>query len=560
MKVLTQSLRRPMSMCVVAALIAPVLQAGCGASDGPIAPVLVPASPPVQALASIAKYTLTIRDAATGALVTDSVAVTLTGVGTVNLSGVATTSFTTTNGLVSFGTAPGVVAGATLRVTTSSRAAGWTDGDAVVQVVASAAISPIDVRVTNINRVAQIAATAPIAAAASALTTAAGVSAAAITVSTPAKSVSTVGSATVTLASASVSIPAATRITNAAGQTPTGSLQLTVITPSLDTPAGQRAIPGRTSSDGTRLRISGFMSNLLTDATGARFTQFGSPITARIPIVGDARSDIGARLLAAGDKAPIYVWNPGTRRFVFRTNANVIATPTGLVAEYAKTTFSDDAVAFNDTPTPEMQRCTTKVTFTNLPELDANTDLFPPFVVSGVGSTTYDSFTENTGNSDFRTELGSISTFGLAGSQTPIGNKVFVYFRGQVFSEVVDLQCGDNTIRLATPQNPPTGSMVISTTETCPDGSNRRALAGMVSASLGTAVGLFQIYTGPSTSQPNAPVGSATIRGMPAGSYTVTGYFGANVSQPQTVTVVNGAATNVSIDQPMTCRPVTGGG
>ncbi len=509
--------------------------AGCGSSSDTATPIEVPLSPPVQALTSVAKYNLVLRNSATGALITDSVAITLSGAGTVNVSNAPTTSFTTTNGLQAFATAPGVAAGGTIRVSTQSRAAGWTDGDATITISASDNVQNVEIRLTNITRVAEIPAAVPVAAVAAPVATTGGATTAVVAAATTPKVVSVPGGGTSTIAAASVSIPAATRITNAAGQTPTGALQVTVIAPSLNTPEGQAAIPGDTAADGTLLTIGGLMTNLMTDATGARFTNFSSPVTARMPIATGTRTQDGARLLAAGDTAPIYVWNDTTKRLDFRTNGTVVSTPSGLVAEYPKSSFSRDVFGLAS----PVGVCDVTVNITGRPAGD--TRVVEVRVRLSSARSTANSVT-----------FSGVRT--IFGSPSPPNS---VSLEGGAPS-YVNLACGPNTIPVVFPPLN-TGSIVVNTGEACTGtGAQARALPTIVTAVSGNGEPTSVTTTGSAGTPARA---SATITGLAAGTYSVTPPAVANRTTPaaQNVVVGTGAAT-ANFDYGVACGPATGGG
>jgi hypothetical protein len=471
---------------------------GCGSSDA-VSTTTVANTPPVAALTSVARYQIVLRNAANNALITDPVAITLSGVGTVNMSGVATTSFTTSDGLVAFATTPGVAAGGTLRVSTLSRAAGWTDGDEPVTVRANAAIQTIEIKLTNINRIADIPAAVPVAAAAAPVAVTGGVTTTQTAVVTPPKVVTTITGGTVTLPPISVAMPPATRITNAAGQTPTGPLTLTAVAQSLDTADGRAAIPGGglPTASGTPA-VAGLVTLLATDATGARFTNFSNPVTAQIPVASDTRTTDQSRLLAAGDTYPVRVWNATTNDWDLRATGTVKAASGGLVVEFPTSSFSQYAAAFF----PTTVTCINTINIVGRPAGDTTA-----LTVEAYNSVRGDTVTGVTGNTL------SVTTVAVEGSS---GGDPRVVVRGP--ESLVTQASGRCNAQITVNMNfpaPPPGAVSGNVTESCPNGSNSSGLPGWV-ALMGTGSNTT-ILAVPSAEG----TGAFSFTGVAAGTYNL---------------------------------------
>ncbi len=533
---------------------------GCGASDS-VAPLQVPTTPPVQALASLAKYQLVIRNAATGALVTDSTTVSFAGANIVNLSGAAITGLTVTDGLGSFATAPGVTAGARLTVATLSRAAGWSDGSASVDVVANNSVQVITISVNNTNSAAAVSAinasTAPVVAATAAAPVTGNVVTTVVTSTTPSKTATSVFNIPALIVPAVVSIPTNTRISNAAGQTPTGVVTLAVSAGSIATVAGQNAVPGGfVDPDGDPLEIAGLVTTTLQDANGNRFTNFSAPVTVQTPITPGTQNFEGTGPLVAGDAYPISVWNETTRQWEYSATGIIKAVNGGLVAEFTTTSFSRRALV-RASLTAKMSglperfriardrtRCTMSLNFTGRPA--GNTDAVTVVARSRSRSAYFDAVTGNTAAP--RRPNNWIDP-GAAGDQAAR----IVAVRDSDFTELANFVspngCGVQQVALAFPA-PPTGSIVVSTTEACADTTGSRPVPTNVSAVTGTAVPRTGYTTG----------GTVTLTALPAGTYSVkaTGTGGrADITQS---VAVGAGAVNANFVFPLNCVPATGGG
>jgi hypothetical protein len=527
--------------------------AACSGGSETAAPVEVVTSPPVAVLTSVAKYQLVLRNAATGALITDPTTVTLSGVNLVNLTGGAVTSLTVTDGLASFATAPGVAAGGTLAIATQSRAAGWADGSTSVNVQALSDVQVITLSLTNTNRVAEIPTTAPIAAAVASVPVTGGVVTAAIQSSTPAKTVTSVTGAAAVLPTATVNIPANTRITNAAGQTPTNPITLVVVTPALNTADGQAQIPGGGQDAGGPTDVAGMLTATLQDAAGNRYTNFSSPVKVTMPMVSGALKFDGSGPLAVGDLYPISTWNAATREWVFSADGLIKQGTSGLVAEFEVSSFSTKGAAgpritalrpgYIGPPVPNT--CAAAVTFTGRPA--GNTQALTARITRTNG--TPGGFTQaiaGTANSFTRTLTFYNPVAFAANVRVTDANGVEL-----ANTNLANLCSAQNTIALNFPAAP-TGSINVSTREQCASGSNNRALPNAaVTAVAGSNV----------RSASSDGAGASTIANLPAGTYTVTPSGMTNRTTPAAQTVVVGAgAVNANFVYTAQCATGTGGG
>lgn len=471
---------RRLAIAVAAGSAGAVGLVACGGGTEPTV-ALVPTTPPTAALASAAKYLVTVRDAATGALVTDATTVSFSGAGVVNLDNAAVTSLTVRDGTAAFGTAPNVSAGSRLTIRTQSRAAGWSDGSATVDVTASGAVRVIDILVTNSRNVAALNASAvPIVAAAASAPTTNGVVAATVAATTPAKTVTNVTGVAEVLAPAGVSIPAGVRITNAAGQPPAGTLTLSITSPSTAAAEGLAAIPGGArTAEGRPVRVAGMVTTTLQDAAGNRFTRFSSPVTVQMPLAaGTRRADRSGPLLP-GDSFPVSVWNETTGRWDAGPAGVVKAVGGGLVLEFQTASFSTRAALDPIDPgnPPEGSiRCQVggSLLLTGWPPTISDDDTVDVYVTlqgfTGHAYTQY-SFGQRM-DDEWRVPLGD--ALFLPGESRAATILVRRSSDQSLLAEVpVADYCAQNTVTMQWPAIP-SGSIEVRVTESCPDGSGTR--------------------------------------------------------------------------------------
>ncbi len=523
---------------------------GCGSSDGAPPVVLVP-PPVVAAQVTTAKYSVVVRDSATGALVTDATTLTFSGAGLINSAGAVLTTATTSSGLLALATGAGTNAAATFTVKSQSRAAGWADGQAVVTVFASTNVQNIEIRVANANRAAALqASTAPVAAAAASAAATAGQLAAPLVVTTAPKTVTSITGTPVVLPPASLSVPATARLTTAAGVAATGSLTLAVVAPSLATAAGLAAVPGgvsavKASSGPTgapitgKLVVAGAASFTLTDGAGNRITNFSEPVIARIPVTPGTRKPTGTGLLAVGDTFPVYVRNQTTNQWDFRRVGNVVASGGGLAVEFPTNTFSEWALLYEQELGVGVVTCESRVTLTggagiagplNVVVEQAADNQLRDFAIAVPGQT-----------------VGPFTVFtsDVTGGTVRVTDSAGFVVANANFSSL----CGTVSVALTAPPPPP-GSMIVNFREQCPDGSNNRAFAGTVT-----------VLTGNNTPISASGTGSVTFTGLVAGSYSVTVHpTGVANPLPATAVSVGTLASTEQVLRTLTCGAGTGGG
>jgi hypothetical protein len=557
---------RRIAIAVAAGSAGAVGLVACGGGTEPTV-ALVPTTPPTAALASAAKYLVTVRDAATGALVTDATTVSFSGAGVVNLDNAAVTSLTVRDGTAAFGTAPNVSAGSRLTIRTQSRAAGWSDGSATVDVTASGAVRVIDILVTNSRNVAALNASAvPIVAAAAPAPTTNGVVAATVAATTPAKTVTNVTGVAEVLAPAGVSIPAGVRITNAAGQPPAGTLTLSITSPSTAAAEGLAAIPGGArTAEGRPVRVAGMVTTTLQDAAGNRFTRFSSPVTVQMPLAaGTRRADRSGPLLP-GDSFPVSVWNETTGRWDAGPAGVVKAVGGGLVLEFQTASFSTRAALDPIDPAnpPEGSlRCNTgSVLLTGWPPTISDDDTVDVYVTrqgfTWPAWTRY-SFGQRMDN-EWRVPL--TDDLFLPGESRAATILVRRSSDQSLLAEVpVADYCAQNTVTMQWPAIPP-GSIEVRVTESCPDGSGTRPVRTTVTGNR-PPIGA-DLYSRTLSGYTDAD-GRVVFRGLPSSNisydFTAEGTRGrADKSSLQILILGNTTSTvGTTIDFEMACANPTG--
>lgn len=534
---------------------------GCGSSAAPEPVIItVPSTPPVSVITSVAKYQVVLRNAATGALITDAVAIAISGAAAVDSTNAAVTTITTSTGLASFATAPSVAAGATLRVNTTSRVAGWADGSATVTVDASSDVQLITISLANTNNVAAVnASTAPVVAAVASAPVTGNVVTAVVTTTTPAKAVTSVVNTPAPIVPAAVTIPASTQITNAAGQTPSGAVTLAITAPSVATAEGQTAVPGGfLDAVGEPLEFAGLVSTTLQDGAGNRFTNFSAPVTVQMPIAVGAQRFDGSGPLVAGDEYPVSVWSEANSRWEYSATGVIKAVGGGLVAEFPTTSFSRralirarSAARMAGLPArfqtaPDRTRCTMTINFSGRPA--GNTQAIS-VVARAVGRSA--SFNAITGNT--ATRANNWIDPGSTGSQAARIVAVRDSDNLELANFVTPDGCGAQTVALNFPAAPPTGSIVVSTTEQCANGTNGSPLPTSVTAL--SAVNAVRSGT-------TSAAGAFTFAAVAAGTYSVTAKSARTgvADLTQSVTVAAGAANaNFVFTRPCTTTTVSGG-
>jgi len=538
---------------------------GCGSGSEPtVAPV--PTTAPSVGLTSAAKYLVAIRDAASGGVVTDPTTVTFSGVNVVNLDGAAVTSLTVRDGLASFGTAPGAVAGSRLTVRTSSRANGWSDGTATIEVVAASGVRVINISVNSTRNVGSLnASTAPVVAMSTPTAINGGEVAATVASTTPAKTVTNVAGASEVLAPASVSIPAGARVSNATGQTPSGTLTLSITSPSTATPEGLSAVPGgqRTAS-GAAVRVAGMVTTTLEDAAGNRFTRFSSPVTVQMPLAAGSRRQDRSGPLVPGDTYPVSVWNETTGRWDSSGTGVVKASGGALVLEFSTSSFSTRAAVEEELQTepPGSLRCNTgSVLLTGWPPTISDDDMVDVYVKRD--KTTWRaweqySFAQRM-DDEWRVRLPE--DLFLPGESRAATILIKRSWGQTLLAEVpVADYCAQNPVTMQWPAIPP-GSIEVRVTESCPDGSGTRPVRTTVSG-----------VRPPTVGEPNGSIltgytdtdGRIVFRGLPSSNilyeFKAEGTRG-RADKTSFGVLIPGAATSTvgtTIDFEMACANPTG--
>ncbi len=554
MKYSTQARQTSLKIAAVAAACAAValgLQ-GCGSSDG-APPVVLIAPPVVAAQVTTAKYNLVIRNAATGALVTDATTVTFSGAGVVSATGAAITSATTSTGLLSLSTGAGVAADATFTVKTQSRAAGWADGESIVTVVASSDVQNIEIRVGNTAQAAAVqASTAPVAAAAASATVASGQLTTPLTVTTAPKTVTSIAGTPVVLVPATVTIPTTAVLTTAAGVQATGALTLSVVSPSVATVEGLAAVPGGTFGITVKgapagvpttgdIDIAGLATFTLSDAAGNRITNFSTPVIARIPVAPGTFNIEETRLLQAGDPFPVYVRNETTNQWDFQVMGVTVVSGTGLAIEFPTNSFSTRAGFVPRTPAT---RCASNLTFTGRGAFAGNLTA----VVVSRGRPSPNNVAATVTRRTFVGSSFGTANFVRSSATGPANGTVIVSQPdGTVVANtsVADL-CGAPVVALNIP-TPATGSIAVTVREQCADGSSNRVVPAFVGAT-STSVALSNY----------GAAGAVTFSGLTAGTYAVSVGAAGTAFPPQNI-VVAAAATTATFLRTVTCTVASGG-
>lgn len=557
---------RPVALAASVSIAMAALSACGGGSEPSVAQV--PTTPPSVALTSAAKYLVTVRDAATGALVTDATTVSFSGVAVVNLDNSPITSITVRDGMASFGTGAAVAAGARLTVRTSSRAAGWSDGSATVDVVASGDVRVINILVSNSRATAALNASAApfVAAAVPAPTSGDGLVAATIAATTPAKTVTTIAGATEVIAPAGVSIPAGVRITNAAGQTPAGTLTLSITSPSTATADGLAATPGGArTADGRAVRVAGMVTTTLQDAAGNRFTRFSSPVTVQMPLAAGTRRLDRSGPLVPGDSYPVSVWNESTGRWDASTTGVVKAVGAGLVLEFATSSFSTRGALDIDPANPPegSLRCDTgAVLLTGWPPTIGSDETVDIYTSLDGGNTfwlewPYASFQSTLQDGEHRVRL-SDQLF-LPGQSRAATFKVLRSRDGLALATVAAADyCAETTVPMQFPPVP-AGKVTVTVTEQCEDGSNSRPVRTTVSLTRPPTIDdrYSRVLSGYTDAE-----GRYTFTGLPSSdvSYDVAAEGTQGRGERKEIALLNGASTEVAVTIPftMSCTGTTG--
>jgi hypothetical protein len=470
---------------------------GCG-GDGV---AYVPAGPSVPLLgvqtnmAAPAQYMLVLVNAADGTRITDNLNVTITGSATVTNAADAVLNgqaLSTNAGFIAVG-ATFTTANNEFSVLVGNRSLGWIEtGKHIIGDPAITGIQTVTLQLSNINQAAAINAstTNGMAMAVSTATPDATGAIPAVTQNTTApgavaKTVVNAEGVTESVGAATLSIPAGTQAVDpvtGAVIIPTGSLTISSTKFSNASNASMSAFPGGfdvtavtsgVPSTG-RFITGGFAQFNVTDATGKALKQFNKPLSVSIDLPKGSQDATG-KVLIAGDIYPVWSFNDVTGQWTFEQN--------GIVAE--KTPVDPNLFSVNFT--------TSHLSSWNLDYHDAT--------VCRTGSSIV--LTGKTDTRPLKVELTGLPGRRFSFSPTTVPDTVINIWntpRGSIGIKVYDgttvvgsnpaaALCSatgtPNTITIALtgfPARPAPTPVTVDVSESCSDGSNKRAIPTWVYA------------------------------------------------------------------------------
>ena len=507
---------------VAASLLLPFLSAcggGGGTTDTPPKPVVI--TPERPALTAAYKYQFVFESLSSGQRVTDELKFSFVGPAVddgevLDIDGVSVKgkSFSTKAGVYS---AAAAFTGTNdvFTVLVGNLPTGWnTTGVQISKDTSKSGSQTVVVQLSRVQDAAAINADAStgVAVATTTTTVSGGVIAAPVTLTSPQKTTTNVDNLSEAVGTATISIPANTVARDANGTLAAGQLSLTVtkfsnnepdalaafpggFTPLVEAPAGQ--LGGATNSDGAFV-TGGFAQFNLTDSSGKAIKNFDTPVSLSIDLPKTARKPNGSAFVA-GDTYPVWSFDETSGKWKFESDGTV-AEKTPVDPAFFKVSFQS-----------------THLSYWNLDYYEASCTATLNITGRGSNARPLAVYLYGTNGFNFTRTLYGVTDASLTLLRYPVGRSVdvVVYAGGsQVGRADNQALCSGGSVAVTLPAVA-SAKVDVNVTESCPDGSNKRAAPTWVYFET-TAEGLFSEYAAKNTagtaatgSFPNVPSGGS---------------------------------------------------
>lgn len=543
-------------LTLVSACIAGMFLVACGDGKGFSSSSSASLPTAVAELSSQARYQIVLKDAITGALITDSLSITFTGAADLK-AGDGTSlngkTITTTDGVVALGATFSATA-KDFSVLAGNRTLGWIDtGTSVVGDSTVSGDKTVELLLINTNASAAInASSIPVSmAVTTGATGAGGALSSPVALVTTQKTVvnaegvsETAGSSTLTMATGTVGKTATGQLAAA------GPLAVSATTFSNSNIDSMSAFPGGfaatvsgapasalngAAADAGTFVTGGFAQFNVTDSAGNAIKNFEPPIEVGIDLPKSTMAPDGVTLLKVGDDYPIWSFDDATGGWKYEK--------TGIVAEKTPVDPSNYTVKFSTTHLSSwnldfyVASCTTSINLTGRPAGDTRQLLV-----------------ETTGVTGRRfSASGNITDSQLNLLRSPMFTKVNVKVKDQgvvVGQTSGALLCSGAISIPVTLQPRGVGTVRVETSESCSDGSQKRAVPTFARLAYGTT--LLSGYT--------TAVTGTTVARKDFGSIPVAGTKTVSVLNPRSnryesksVTVTANTTATAAFNFTITC-------
>lgn len=469
-------------LTLVSACIAGMFLTACGGGGGSSIGAALPA---VAELKSLARYQIEFKDAITGKAITDSLSVTFTGDATLTAadgSSLNGKTITTTDGVVALGATFSMTA-KDFSVQVGNRTLGWVEtGTSVTGSSLTSGDHTLALLLVNTgNKIAINASAVPVSINTATSTVAAGGALGTdVSLSTQSKTVTNAEGISETTGSASLKLPAGVVGKTASGQpAAAGALKVAVINYSNSNVDSLSVFPGGfaatvsgapasalngAAADGGSFVTGGFAQFNVTDSAGNAIKNFDPPIPVSIDLPKTTLASDGITPLKAGDAYPIWSYDDATGGWKFEKE--------GRVTEKTPVDPNNYTVAFTTSHLSSwnldfyVPTCTGQINLTGRPAGDTRQ---LDVEVTGISGQRF-------------SRQGTMTDSQLSLLRSPIGTKVNVVVKdqGTIVGKATNQLCtGSSTNPISIPlalQTTPVGTVRVETSESCADGSQKRAV------------------------------------------------------------------------------------
>lgn len=539
-------------LTLVSACIAGMFLVACGDGKG----FTVSQSAAVAELNSQARYQIVLKDAVTGNVITDSLSITFSGDADLK-AGDGTSlngkTITTTDGVVALGATFSATA-KNFSVLAGNRTLGWIDtGTSVVGDSTVSGDKTVELLLINTNASAALnASSIPVSmAVATGTAGAGGALSSPVALATTQKTVVNAEGVSETAGSSTLTMPTGTVGKTATGQlAAAGPLAVSATSFSNSNIDSMSAFPGGFAAtvsgapasalngaapDAGTFVTGGFAQFNVTDSAGNAIKNFEPPIEVGIDLPKSTLGADGVTPLMVGDDYPIWSFDDATGGWKYEK--------TGTVAEKTPVDPSNYTVKFSTSHLSSwnldfyVATCTSQINLTGRPAGDTRQLLL-----------------ETTGVTGRRfSHSGYITDSQLNLLRSPIGTKVNVKVKDQgvvVGQTSGALLCGAAISIPVTLQPRGVGTVRVETSESCSDGSQKRAVPTFARLTYGTT--FLSGYT--------TAVSGTTVARKDFGSIPVAGTKTVSVLNPRSnsyesksVTVTANGTVTAGFNFPMTC-------
>ena len=550
---------------LVSSCIAAMLLAACGGDGGGSTnPSSAPA--PIAALNSQARYQIVLKNAITGQRITDSLSVAFTGDAELKAadgSSLNGKTITTTDGLVALGATFNATA-KDFSVLVGNRALGWVEtGVRVLGSTTSTGDQVVELRLVNIKNAAAInASPVPISmVVGTGNASATGALTSSVVLATPSKLVTNAEGEAETTGTSTLNLATGTIGTTADGKpAAAGPLTVSVVNYSnanIDSlsafPGGFGAtvsgapssvLNGAAANDGAFI-TGGFAQFNVTDSKGNAIRKFDKPVSVSIDLPKTSLDADGVPV-QAGAGYPVWSYDDATGAWKFEKTGTITEKSPVDPNNYTVAFSTDHLSSWNlDFYTPS---CTAQINLTGRPQGDQRSLTIQ---VVGVKGQRFSS-------------TGEITDSQLNLYRSPYKTRVNV----KVLDQGVVVGQASNALLCAAPNQPKpisipitlkpltVGSIQVNTSESCPDGSQKRALPSFAFVNVNNSNKFRVGYTTP---VPGDTVARKEFFSIPAGTSTVYALNLRKFSyEVQSVAVTANNTTTASFNFGLTCTRPTG--